>query len=148
VENVLFDATRRCVHAGRIPFADLPLLCDQPETLWINGAHTFGGLNNCVRREEARGLRSSLTLIRPETFAVIVGSDDREGWKRVTWWARFEYRRVGYIMRITDPNIRTKYGTVKEGEYPLENVFDSVSLTKPYAVDGRCHKLAAAIFIG
>ena len=48
-------------------------------------------------------------------------------------------------LSLTDPSARAVYSAKKDADYLLKDVYLCVSLTEPYEVDGRCHKLVAAI---
>ena len=147
-ENHRIDVGRKCVRVGQYPIAEVEQLDDEPQTLWTNRGHTFGGTFNCVSAADASAADRSLVLIRPEDSAVRVTADERDGWKRLTYWVRFAYKSVGYVLRLTDPVVIAKVERCEEGEYSLGDVHLCVSLTKIYSGDGRCHKLVAGVIGG
>lgn len=145
-ENHVIDATRRWTKVGALPWNELAQMCDIPASLWMNGSSTrTGGLNNCVSEEQAASLSNSLLLIQPENFFVHVASRTGDGGPSRKCWTNFDYNGTAYSLKLTDPVAATLYQAKGEGEYPLSDVYICVSLTEPFR-DGRCHKLAAAIF--
>lgn len=104
---------------------------------------THHGRNDCVSPEEAALANESLFLLRPEDFVVEVGTNAWNG--RRIYRGNFQYNGTHYNLGVTDPVARDRFKMRPEGDYPLNNVYTCVSLTEPYEVDGRCHKLVAAI---
>lgn len=145
-ENYLIAAGRRWVKVDEVPIRALTEMQDHPATLWINGDKTTSGVFNCISREEAATLRDSIVLIRPDNFVIKVGSHTREGKMVRTYRASFRYRGISYLLKLTDPQAIAPFKHSGEGDYPMNNVHISVSLTEPYEKDNRCHKLVAAVF--
>ena len=145
-ENHLIDKSLRWVRVGELPWGTLPQLRDRPATLWINSDHTYTGAFNCISQAEAATQHDSLALIRPETFAVEVGSSTRDGRTKKTYRGNFRYNGTYYSLSLTDPVACEAFKPKDAGEYPLSDAYLCVSLTEPYDKDGRCHKLVAAIF--
>lgn len=130
----------------KFPLDALPHLVDDVDDLWQNGSNSANGVNNRVPVEEVeKGTESSLYLIRPDDFTLVV-SDDLDGRKKVR--ARFTYCKTPYLISVTDPRIERIYLMRKQGEYPLhaEDLYLTVSLGGPF--NGYCYKLAAAVIIG
>jgi hypothetical protein len=145
-ENHLIDGTRRWSKLGVMPWTVLPQICDRPPSLWINGGSTrSGGLNNCIGAVHAATLRSSLSLVRPETFSIAVGWQSVQGLDRKVCWGKFTYNTEEYVLKLTHPDVSKAFQPKEEGDYPLEDVYICVSLTEPFSGDGKCHKLVAAI---
>jgi hypothetical protein len=108
----------------------------------MNGGSTrTGGVNNCIGREEAGLINSSLALVRPEKFSIEV----RLAVDKKVCWGKFTYNSEDYILKLTHPDAMKVYQRKDEGTYPLEDVYISVSLTEPFSGDGNCHKLVAAV---
>lgn len=143
-ENHIADTSRRWRKAGRTRWDSLGQLCEYPETLWINSGSTGSGLFNCMSPAEAAGQQCSLLLIRPEDFAIQVGSRMRNGIAERIYRGNFGYNGIRYSMSITDPVLLKGFILKQEGEYPYKDVYLCLSLTQPYR-DGRCHKLVAAV---
>lgn len=136
-------APAQWVKLGRLPFRQLEQLSDNPSTLWANDQHTKEGSFDCVAPEHVSPSDGSLLLIRPENFAVEIARHYRDG-KR-TYRAGFDYNGTHYNLSLTDPFAFRAFARKPEGQYPLTNVYITVSLTKPYEHDKRCHKLVAAL---
>jgi len=93
-ENHIIDTTRHWTKVGVLPWHELAPMCDCPPSLWVNGNHTkTGGTNNCVSAEQASALRSSLLLIRPESFNVEVSLQAGVEKPIRKLWGHFDYKR-------------------------------------------------------
>jgi hypothetical protein len=62
-ENHMIDAERYWTKEATLTWADLPSLVERPASLWLNGASTYHGTNDCVAQTHATQLSSSLLLI-------------------------------------------------------------------------------------
>lgn len=145
-ENHLIDPSKPWVKVGELQWQQLVQIREQPPTLWINSGQTRDGSRfNCISQPEAATQNYSLVLIRPENFVVKVGSSTWEGRTKRTYHGGFTYNGIQYILRSTDPAVRSAFSGRDEGDYPMNDVYLCVSLTEAYAEDGRCHKLVAAV---
>jgi len=145
-ENHVIDAACHWARAGRVSFRDLSELIERPASLWLNGAHTTSGLNDCIPEDGENTLTNSLTLIEPEFFMVHVGIEHPGSqWAKQGVRGNFSYRGVEYNLRITDPTVEYLFRSKGDGDYRLNDVYLCVSLTEPFD-DNRCHKLVAAVF--
>jgi hypothetical protein len=142
-ENHVIDAGK-WQKTGTFPWADLNGLVDKEAPLWIDGPHTYSGVNDCLSAKEAASLKGSLVLIKPEKVTIRVGMEGGMFQKRAVR-AYFKHAGVDYALKVTDPVADAAFRAKKDGDYALEDVFVCVSLTEPYEKDNRCHKLAAAI---
>jgi hypothetical protein len=142
-ENHLIDATRQWIKVGEFRRDPLGILCDQPQSLWANGGSTTVGHFDCVSEVGACGERRSLLLIRPTDFAVHIEMGYPDA-KRI-YRGNFTYNDWYYSFSLTDPLARGAFAGHMEGDYRVRDAYICVSLTMPYAHDGRCHKLVAAI---
>jgi hypothetical protein len=143
-ENYLVDESKKWVRVARFPEPKLPGLCDQPETLWINGHHSTGGSNDRIPVETANAaVASSLLFIRPERFKFQVGEETLTRKRKVR--AEFSYNGALYNLTVTDPLFEKFCFDKDPGEYALNDtdVFLCISLGEPY--EGYCYKLAAAV---
>lgn len=125
---------------------NLPSLVERPASLWLNGASTYHGSNDCVAQIRAAQLTCSLFLIRPETLNVQVrteGGTFGPAKRRVR--ADFRYNGTEYSFIVTDPVAEQAFLPRDEGVFPVERVYLCVILTEAYDGDGRCHKLVATI---
>lgn len=141
-ENHVIDGTR-WRKTGTLSYPQLAALVDQKPSLWGAGAHTFGGINDCVSPEQAGQYDHSLLLIKPADLVIHVGIEGYMYQKRVVR-AHFTYGGTRYALAVTDPIADAAFKQKQDGQYPVD-AYLCVSLTEPYEKDNRCHKLAAAI---
>lgn len=141
-ENQVIDASRRWAKKGECSWDDLDLLCDRPETIWVNCDRTTTGRYNCMSPEKAAALDSSLLLIKEKKFTVVV--ERKFPYGKLACRGKFIYNGVNYNFSVTDPTACVAFERKGEGEYNLDNVYLCLSLTEPFK-DGRCHKLVAAV---
>jgi hypothetical protein len=144
-ENHVIDSAQPWKKVGELPWNVLAELHDQPATLWINSDHTKTGVFNCISPAEAATQHNSLALIQPDNFVVEVGSSTWNGKTKRIYRGNFSYNAIYHSLSLTDPVAHNAFATKAEGAYPLNDAYLCVSLTEPYAEDGRCHKLVAAI---
>jgi hypothetical protein len=143
-ENHVIDKSGYWTKTGALPGTELENLAEQPASLWINGEHTYYGVNDVVDQKLAGTLRSSLVLIKPESITITVGKQGAAEFPRKTR-ARFQYEGVKYSLKVTDPVAEQSFQIKGDGVYPLESVYLCVSLTEPYEKDGRCYKIVAGV---
>lgn len=142
-ENHVIDARQPWEKKGEIEWEDLERFRDRPESIWINSDRTVPGNYDCMSQAEAATLDNSLLLIKKTNFTVEVGTNSFTG-KR-TYRGKFNYKGVHHNFSITDPLARDAFASKGLGDYQLKDVYLCLSLTEPYEMDGRCHKLVAAI---
>lgn len=134
------------VRTGTLPRDRVATLRDPVETLWINGHHSFTGINDRIPLPLIeKEIRSSLCFV-PVERAVIEVRPGSKGLKKV--WAGFRFCATSYRLSVTDPEIESRYLARDPGEYPLTEaeVYVTVSISEPF--QGFCYKLAAAILTG
>ncbi len=142
-ENHIVAPARRWQKTAALSWHDLEKFLDHPDCLWTNSDHTYEGHNDCMSAAEAARLQGSLLLIKADEFTVeAINSRFHE--KR-TYRGRFFYRRKYYNFSVTDPAIHEQFASQPEGDYGLGEVYLSLSLTLPFEIDNRCHKLVAAV---
>jgi hypothetical protein len=90
---------------------------------------------------EAARQQSSLLLIRPEDFAIQIGSRMRNGIAERIYGGNFGYNGIRYSMSVSDPVLLKGFILKQEDEYPYKDVYLYLSLTQPYR-DGRCHAIS------
>ncbi|MDA4885856.1 dual OB domain-containing protein [Streptomyces sp. CCM_MD2014] len=134
-ENWLFDHTVRWEKVGRIGWEELNGLEQQPESLWIDGYSTWGGLNNKIpvsRQDEVSG---SLVLIRVDAVEI---KGDGSG-----LFAHFDYMGRDYAINLTDPVYEEIMEAKGYRRHKLGESFITVSLGKEW--HGYLFKFVAAI---
>lgn len=145
VENYLLDPERYWVRQGRIGWAQLSRLEDEPRALWLsNDCSTYNGMNDRVTHEVANGLGDSLRLIHVDDLILRVFAPRRgfgDGTRRVQ--GCFTYLSTEYRLRITDPAIEAEYLGGDDGLYERGESYLTMSLGEPF--DGYCYKLIAAV---
>jgi hypothetical protein len=136
---------------GEYPLEELPRLCDDPESLWMEGCSwsrnnilLAGCKNDRVNYYELLTkdyVKQSLYLIRPSDVSVTVSN--LLGTSKVR--AVFEYNGIDYDLAVTDPEYLSNYKSRYEGSYPLsDDTYLTISLGRNF--HGYCYKLVAAIF--
>jgi hypothetical protein len=140
VENALIDSSKKWVKHRELNKNFVSKILDDVPTLWSNGRHSSNGLNDRVPIEEAeQKIRSSLVLIKPDSFSIHV-EQEKSGKKAR---AKFKYKGIDYWLVITDP-IEDKYKKKPAGDYEIKGeIFLCVSLGEPYR--GWCYKLVAGV---
>ena len=126
---------------GVFALSQLPILCDTPDSLWINGFNSKGGINDRMPQQTAeKELSSSLLFIRPEDLRIIV----LEMALRKKIRAEFTFNHIPYRLPVTDPAIDSIYLKKSPGVYPVtEETYCTLSVSEPF--QGFCYKLVAGI---
>lgn len=143
-ENWLLEPTEYWVRVGRLSWADLAPLADKSGTLWLNGHHTYNGLNDVIPIDQAEAIRSSLKLIRVDCVELHVfrpGEAFGNPKRRVQ--AQFNFSENDYWLWVTDPIVEREYLARGDGSYSLSDSYLTISLGEPY--NGNCYKLVAAV---
>ena len=120
------------------------------EVLWAALAPGPDLLGDCEDRIayaalQKRGIAASLALVRPEGLQWQIRKGASSG-KRQTR-AVFSFAGVWYNLPLTDPARLKALASCPVGCYPEEraDALLTVSLGEPFAHDGFCYKLAAAV---
>lgn len=143
-ENWLLDPGQDWEKVGRAEWTDLARLADPLEPLWIDGIHTYNGLNDKVPLSQAGEIWSSLRLLRVKTITLSVfkpGEAFGNSKRRVQ--GHFRHGEKEYRLWVTDPRYERAYQAKPDGEYKLGESFLTVSLGEPH--NEACYKLIAAI---
>lgn len=143
-ENWLLDPERRWTRVGRLLWADLDRLVDDPISIWFNLSSTSDGLFDRVALQDAEGLDNSLYLLRLESLNLRVfapGVDFGNPKRRVQ--AGFTHRDTKYQLWVTDRLVEEEYRAKPDGTYAVGPCFVTVSLGEPH--EGYCYKLVAAV---
>jgi ATP-dependent DNA helicase RecQ len=144
-ENFDIDGSRRWIQKGAFPNSEVSRLCDEADHLWINGYHSYQGLNDRVPLNQADlDLSSSLLFIKPDRLTFIVAENSKL-LKKVR--AKFDYRGETYCLTVTDPLVENQYLKVNMGEYPVDNniAYLCVSIGEPH--EGYRYKLVAGVVL-
>lgn len=114
--------------------------------LWQNGISTYHGSNDKLPVALAETFQSSLQLIEPDSFSIIVRSESGFEGAPNKRRARADFEVSGhrYVMQITDPKIEEEYLAKPNDTYQLDDVIICVSLSEPF--HGFVFKLIAAVF--
>lgn len=123
---------------------ELGQFIDSLPSLWINGHSTANGMNDRIPVEVANGLTNSLRLVQISSLELVVSRPGADfGNNRRSVQGRFQYNGIDYWLRVTDPVYERQYLQQPDGNYPVGDVFLTVSLGEPYR--GYAYKLIAAI---
>lgn len=141
-ENCLIDTNHRWKRAGAVPWEALEDALDRPETLWLNGHRSAGGVNDRIPADKADTLTNSLLLIKPESLRVEILVDELNFGKR-RLRAMFEYHGQPYKFWVTDLAFEQACRSRPVGEFAVERAYLCVSIGEPY--EGHRYKLAASI---
>jgi hypothetical protein len=143
-ENWLLDPDHYWEHSGRADWSDLARLADRVEPLWIDGIHTYNGLNDKIPLAQAGAIRSSLRLLHVAGLTLSVfkpGEAFGNPKRRVQ--GRFRHGPTEYRLWVTDPVYERAFLSRPDGEYQLGESYLTVSLGEPH--NDACYKLIAAI---
>lgn len=143
-ENWLLDPQYYWVRVGRIDWGGLAPLATPIAGLWVNGHHTYNGLNDSIPLELAATVTSSLCLIRVSSLQLhVFAPGEAFGNSKRRVQGHFRHQGTEYRLWVTDPVFERCYLAKPNGYYALEECFLTVSLGEP--LNGVCYKLIAAI---
>ena len=143
-ENWLLNPNFYWNKVGRFEVNRLPPLLDVRGPLWINGYHTYNGLNDEIPTNQLHNIGSSLKLISVSAVQIHVyrpGAAFGNQKRRVQ--AHFNFCGVDYKLWITDPLIEAQYLAVPDGVHTLGPCYLTISIGEPYGEN--CYKLVAAL---
>jgi hypothetical protein len=131
---------------GKATWAQVNALIDPyAADFWRDGGSTRFGLNDKIGELIAASMRSSLKLIRPDSFSLVVQREDgyegRPSRKRVR--GRFDYHGRTYILSVTDPLVEDDYLARNEGAYQIGSVLLCISLASVW--NGYAFRLVASV---
>ena len=114
--------------------------------LWVDGHHTYSGLNDKILIELAGSVTASLLLLQVDRIRLVVctprehfGDNER----RVK--GQFQHAHQRYALWITDPGLERTYLAKPNGTYAIGECCLTISLGEPYK--DACYKLIAAIIL-
>ena len=146
-ENWLLDPDNYWVKVGQFDVAELVTIAAKDGPLWVNGHRTYNGLHDSIPEQDAKALRSSLTLIAVDDLSLRVfapGSAFGDPKRRVQ--GDFTFARERYRLWVTDPIIERKYKAMEDGTYYVGVCYLTISIGEPHK--GVCYKLIAAVIAG
>lgn len=140
-ENHLINENVQWQRIGRIGLAKLPTLCDPVDTLWINGFHSYNGLNDRIPLDLAVELQSSLLLIKPNRISIRVAQELNSRKVR----AIFAFGETAYQLAVTDPVAERMYRARDDGEYAItrRNIYFCISLSHDRKITFRIRSMLA-----
>lgn len=146
-ENWLLDPDTYWSRVDKISWENLEPFSDLSGSLWLNGFHTYNGMNDRIPAQQAEQETSSLKLIYADEVRLCVFAPGEVfGNPKRFVQAKFHFNNNNYALRVTDPYIERDYLARDDGYYKLSECYITVSLTEPY--EGYCYKLVAAIIMG
>ena len=145
-ENYLIDDSQKWIKNGSLKTTDLEKLCDDVDSLWINGYSSQKGKNDKIPQEiTEKNIFSSLLFIKPDSLSIIVGYKNQyyNELKRV--WADLNFKGINYRLTITDPEIEEKFLPKNNKTYYIskKDLYLCISLSGP--IYGFDYKLVAAV---
>jgi hypothetical protein len=143
-ENWLLDPDQYWRKIGHVTWGVLNRYETKATTLWVNGHHTYSGMNDSIPLGFVGGIKTSLCLVRVPSVALHVfapGEAFGNAKRRVQ--GRFRLNGSEYHLWVTDPSFERTYLAMPDGRYEVGEAFLTISLGEPY--NGSCYKLIAAI---
>ncbi len=143
-ENWLLDPQSYWVKRDGYRWEDLGALQDHAGSLWLNGFSSYNGINDRVPLTQAMTLTSSLKLIHldnPNIRVFAPGKAFGNAKRRVQ--ASFSFDGTDYALWVTDPIVERQYLAKPDDEYPLRDVYLTISIGEPY--QDYCYKLVATV---
>lgn len=147
-ENWLLDPGYYWVLQRKASVDELAPMTTKMPTLWVNGIHTFNGMNDEVPLEIANTLDSSLCLIHVDGVEIRVYSPGlafNNPKRRVQ--GCFHFKGGEYRLWITDPIVERNYLANEDGNYHLGACFLTISIGEPDTHKNACYKLIAAVIM-
>ncbi len=143
VENHIIDSRYYWTKSGHVNWDQLQSAVDKIKgPLWINGYHSYNGMNDRIPDAQTTDLGGSLLLIEPKDLTISVGVEGADRPKRKVR-ANFTCNGVNYAIVVTDPVVEREFLVKDNGTYEVDKALICVSIGEPYG--GYCYKLAAAI---
>lgn len=143
-ENYSIDPSFYWAKVGVFDKKNINDLLDYPQTLWRNGYSSYHGVNDRFPFTSVTSPIQSLYFVYTSNLKIRVkkeGIDFGSDLKRFRGF--FSYNNVDYAFIITDPNVYSEYGQLKEGTYDVGGCY--VTLSSAPHTDGYCYKFLTAI---
>lgn len=143
-ENWLLDPQSYWVKRGRAGWEDLAALRDLAGPLWLNGFSSYNGVNDRIPLTQAMELTSSLKLIHVNNLSIkVFAPGEAFGNTKRRVQANFSFDRTDYALWVTDPIVERQYLAQPDADYPLRDVYLTISIGEPY--QDYCYKLVATV---
>lgn len=144
-ENHLIVSNTVWQRAGAVGWGDLQsAVGDSSGPLWVDGSSSSNGENDRVSAADAQQMTDSLCLVRPQQLRLIQRKEGGfDGPATIRTRASFVLGRVRYELRVTDPEIHSKYASSGIGEFPVDEALLTISLAGLFY--GYAYKLVAAV---
>ena len=145
-ENHLID-DKYWKKVGAASWEDLEATLDEVEgSLWINGHSSSHGINDEVPEGRLNELDSSLYLIRPTNFRIIVAREGGGNYpSTIKVRASFYYNGHWYKFVVTDPMIKREYKQHVNQSFDIDDAIICVSLGEVLPARRCAYKLVAAV---
>jgi hypothetical protein len=141
-ENHLIDAGQYWVKEGTLGWDDVDDAIEPfSGTLWIDGHHSYNGVNDRVAEAQTLDLGGSLILVECEDLAIGVAPEGLNPKRKVR--GRFSLGGKSYVLVITDPLVEQEYLAKPDADYAVGVARLCISIGEPY--QGYCYKLIAGI---
>ena len=128
VEDHLIDHECRWKKVGELNWEMIEALVEpQDNPLWIESGAGFSNLDR-LTAQHAHSLDSSLRLVRPYDFQLVVRSE----WNKMVVRASFRVAGYRHRLKVTDPYARDAYLQRGYGVYDLSGAIACISLTEPF----------------
>ncbi|MBC0854485.1 dual OB domain-containing protein [Pantoea stewartii] len=144
LENYSIDSSFYWKKEGVFDKKNINILLDYPQTLWANGYSSSNGVNDRFPVSSVSSPIQSLYFVYTSNLKIRIkkeGIDFGNDLKRFR--GLFSYNNVDYAFIITDPNVYSEYGQLKEDTYDVGGCYVTLS-TAPHT-DGYCYKFLTAI---
>jgi len=127
-ENFLVDSSKKWKKQGVFKRQDLKSLLDNPSSLWHDLVSSYNGINDRINASQAGTINSSLYLIEAQCKILVKteGKDFDNPKKKVR--CSFEYKKIDFVLPVTDPMIEQEYINKPEKKYDLGQKYICVSL--------------------
>jgi hypothetical protein len=143
-ENHLIDDQYYWVKQGRGTWQDALKAVDRTAgPLWLDGDHSYNGMNDRITIASAANLTSSLMLVKPTDLVLAVAMEGPDGKRKRKVRAKFHLGSTHYWLSVTDVAVEDVYLKGEDGEFPVDEAILCVSLSEPF--NGYTFKLAAAV---
>jgi hypothetical protein len=143
-ENWLLDPDRYWERSGSVTWSDLERFADPVGSLWVDGVHTYNGLNDKIPLAQVGDIRSSLRFLHVnELLLSVYRPSEAFGNPKRRVQGRFRHGSNEYHLWVTDPVYECAFLSKPDGDYTCGESFLTVSLGEPY--NDACYKLIATI---
>lgn len=145
-ENWLVSRDEYWVRRGSITWDQAVQIAETHPILWVNGFHTYHGLNDEIPQARANGLATSICMIRVQSVDIDVVNGYNAGTKKV--YAYFEHEGNRYKLSLTDSIFEPHFKAGPIGSGTFGESLLTISLSEPFTKnDGSVcqYKLVAAL---